>query len=254
MRRARLLLCGLALLPSCSKGEPKKPRTEPWENPAYQTSAKATGSARPAPGSITRYRLNASRTRVSFTLPAKLRTPRGTLGIAGGELEFRAPTYANLQGKITFDLTKLIIEGDAGDDDPERTTRARHWLEVDAAGDRYRSAVFELSSFEVEPGSEKSYPPREPRSGTTILGTARGRLSLHGFRAPLQAAVSVETQSNGLAMTVRSRRPVSIKLEEHDVKPRNARGETVASDLKLLGSEIGREAGLEFELTFEKVP
>ncbi len=245
-QRLLLILSTLALLGSCSKAEPHKPRTEPWQNPAYGLpSGSASAPTKPAVGTRTRYRYDPSASKVVFSLPAKLATPRGSLGAASGELEFTEPNYAKPSARLSFDLASLTLQGAEGAEDPELTRRARDWLEVASEKAHFRAAVFELDSLDLE---------ARPGKSSEASGTLRGRLSLHGFRVPVESLVSVERRADGSRLVVRSVRPLTLKLDEHDIKPRNARGEPVASELKLLGSDIGREARIDFELGFEKLP
>lgn len=248
MRRARVLLLVAALAAACSKREPPKPRTEPWVNPAYL----ASGSAAPAPSRspeqparTEKYALDPAASRIAFSLPAKEATPRGSLRAASGELTFSPVEPARGRARLSFDLTSIEMEGES-EGGTTYTERALQWLELGSAvsaavRERHRHAVFELASAS---GFDQPLGVASKSSGTV-----RGQLDLHGFRVPMELAVEVARGDSG-AVTVRTRRPVTLRLSEHDIAPRGAGGELRSLELPLLGSKVGKEARLELELVF----
>ncbi|HVJ17797.1 MAG TPA: hypothetical protein VM686_20385 [Polyangiaceae bacterium] len=247
MRPLSFLVC-IALAFACSKKEPPKPRTEPWENPAFLTSASASapaGSA--APGSSQRYVLTTSDIR--FSLPAKEQTTHGKLSAASGELFVGQGNFSDARATLNVDLTSLSIEEEAGaGDHGAYTRRALEWLDLGeaqppTARERYGQARFELSGLgRLSEGK---------RSGSW-QATASGQLSLHGFRVPIEQPISFELSAE--KVVIRSQRPLLVKLAEHDLKPRNAQGQLVSTELSLLGTRIGREARVDFELVFAAQP
>ena len=68
------------------------------------------------------------------------------------------------------------------------------------------------------------------------------------IRVPLELPVSFDLAAD--KVVVRSQRPLVVKLSEHDLKPRNAEGRLVSSELGLLGTRVGREARVDVELVF----
>ncbi len=228
---------------ACSKKEPEKQRTEPWQNPAYLSSAaaSATASAASPAGS---YVLSSSSVR--FALPAKEQTPRGTLTAVSGELRLGRGNFSDTKASLDIDLTSLSIdaEQDGGAHDAF-TRRALEWLglgeQVPASERaRHQKARFELTSLEQ---------PTEGKTAGSWQALAKGQLSLHGFRVPVEQPISFELSPD--KVVVRSQRPLIVKLAEHDLGPRNAQGQLVASELGLLGTRIGREIRVEFELVYD---
>jgi hypothetical protein len=51
-------------------------------------------------------------------------------------------------------------------------------------------------------------------------------------------------------IVVQTVRPISVPLSQHDVVPRNSAGVTIASELKLIGPEVGKTANVSFSLQF----
>jgi hypothetical protein len=232
---------------ACDEREPPKARTEPWENPAFRAAATASSIASAAPVAAQRYLLASSDVR--FSLPARERTPQGVISGASGELELGADGVSVARCELRFDMTTLAVraEDDAGDQ-AAYTQRALEWLELGSSvapstRERHRFATLEVSALErVE----------EQRVAASFRATAVGRLSLHGFRVPVEAAITFER--SGDRLVVRSARPLLDKLAEHDLRPRNAEGHLVGSELTLLGTRVGREARVDFQLVFTAAP
>jgi hypothetical protein len=240
--KALVLVLLAAAAGACSKKEPPhEARTEPWENPAYLSSAQPAPQGSAAPGTTQRYTLQSSK--VSFELRAKQQTTRGSLQAVSGTLEV-APDLVSSRANLEFDLTSLGVtsDGDAGDHEAY-TRRALEWLELGeqvpaSTRERHRRATFELSGLERL---------TEGKKAGSWTGFARGQLALHGFRVPIAQAVSFDFSPE--QVVVRSSGAL-IKLAEHDLRPRNAEGQVVATELPLLGTRIGREAKVELELVF----
>jgi hypothetical protein len=247
LKRYLLFFTTTFLVVACRKAEPPKPRTEPWENPAYGTSSSAVASASPSPSAGRKFALDPASSRITFSLPAKGGTPRGSLHEASGTLDFNAANPAASQAELSFDLASIVL--DAASDSPAGATAALDWLELgaevaSATREQHRRATFALSKLSgFGEGLEKPHGK--------AFGSARGELSLHGFRVPLE--VSLEIERRGDELVVRTRKPASIKLAEHDIVPRGPAGERRSQDLALLGATVGKEIKVECELAFRPV-
>lgn len=244
LKPSLLLLTTSFLFAACRKEEPPKPRTEPWENPAYGASSLPSASAAPSHFSGRRYALDPASSRVTFSLPAKGGTPRGSLSQASGTLQYDAANPSASRAELTFDLGSVAL--DAWSDSPAGATTALDWLELgaevpSATREQHRRATFTLSTLSGF-GEGLSKPTGKAN------GLARGELSLHGFRVPLE--VPVEVERRGDELVVRARKPVGIKLAEHDIVPRGPAGERRSQDLGSIGTTVGREIKVECELVF----
>jgi hypothetical protein len=231
-------------LSACRKEEAPKPRTEPWLNPAYGAASTSSGSAPSPAAPKQKYALDPAASRVSFSLPAKGGTPRGTLSQASGTLEFDALKPADSRAELTFDLTSVSLEpwGEGAAD----SSVALDWLELgadvaSAVREQHRRATFVLSK--LTGFAEGLHEP-----GGKSFGSARGELSLHGFRVPLELSLEVERREG--VLLVRTRKPVAIKLAEHDIVPRGPSGERRSQELSLIGTKVGKEIKVECELAF----
>jgi hypothetical protein len=229
-------------LAACRKEEAPKPRTEPWANPAYGASSVA--SAAPSSRAGQKYSLDPAATRLTFSLPAKGGTPRGSLSQTSGTLDFDGANPAASRAELSFDLASITL--DPWSEAPAGSTAALDWLEIgadvaSATREQHRRASFSLSKLSgLGEGLEKPHGKAS--------GSARGELSLHGYRVPLEVLIEVERRGEDLV--VRSRKPFGIKLAEHDIVPRGTAGERRSQDLGALGTTVGKEIKVECELTF----
>lgn len=257
--RARLLAIALAILSfACSKqeGEQKK---DPW------LAAPSTSAARAA--AFSRYRAE-TRCEARVELPAREANPKGTLRVCRGELDIDLLDLQKTQGSIAIDLGSMEMDGDAdGGGANDATRSAQNWLDLgssrpEAERERLRWATFTLTSIEelsTERAAEgkrvKSAEPSEPDSGArtetrNVTFTAKGNLQVHGVRVdvsvPMTAAfhypeaAAPDVRPDHIELT--SRRPLSVSLGTHEIKPRNSQGVVVSADAKLLGASVGRDA------------
>jgi polyisoprenoid-binding protein YceI len=243
--KAFTLLLAIALpLAGCRKQEAPKPRTEPWENPAYGASSVPSSSATPPSALGQKYTLDAAASRVTFSLPAKGGTPRGSLSQASGTLILGSTALTQSRAELSFDLTSITL--DPVGDSAAGSSSALDWLELGtevktAVREQHRRATFVVSKL-------TGFGEGSGKAVGKSLGSARGELSLHGFRVPLEVALEVERQADEIV--VRTRKPLVIKLAEHDIVPRGPAGERRSQDLASLGTTVGREIKVECELSF----
>jgi hypothetical protein len=247
------LALGLALV-QC-RHAPKKPdRTAPW--PA---SASPSASAAPL---LRRLHYGLERGDISFELPARHASPRGKLAHPRGELDVELDDLSHTTGSVAVDLRELVVTRAGGEPDTTNTARALAWLELGhevavEKRDLAANANFLISSLDAghlvaAPNGDRRVPRRELESRWTV----RGELSLHGVRAPVTAEVNLslvpgpDPAAPPVELLIRSRRPLVVSLDTHEIRPRDERGVPVAKDLALLGDDVGTEAKVSFELVF----
>ena len=247
------LVLGFALV-ACQHAPKKPERTAPW--PA---SASPSASAAPL---LRRLHYGLERGDISFELPARHATPRGKLAHPRGDLDVDLDDLSHTTGSVAVDLRELVMTRSGDETDATNTSRALAWLELghgvsvekrDSAG----SATFLIASLDAghlvaAPNGDRRAPRRELESRWTV----RGELSLHGVRAPVTAEATLalvpgpDPSAAPVELVIRSRRPLVISLNTHDIRPRDERGVPVAKDLALLGDDVGTEAKVSFELVF----
>jgi hypothetical protein len=234
---------------------PKKPdRTAPW-------LASASPSASAAP-ELRRLHYGLERGDISFELPARHATPRGKLAHPRGDLDVDLDDLSHTTGSVAFDLRELVITRSGDETDEANTARALAWLELGHGvsvekRDLAANANFLISSLDAghliaAPNGDRRLRRRELESHWTV----RGELSLHGVRAPVTAEVNLtlvpgpDPAAAPAELVIRSRRPLVVSLNTHDIRPRDERGVPVAKELALLGDNVGTEAKVSFELVF----
>ena len=135
------------------------------------------------------------------------------------------------------------------------TTQARDWLDVgsskpEAERSRLRWARFtvtELEQLSLDAGAGEI---------RTIDFSAKGELSLHGFKMDSSAALravfhyagSETPDARPTRLVIQSLRPLVVSLKAHAIEPRDSAGVLIARDIKLLGSKVGHEARVSLDL------
>lgn len=252
--RALLAVIVAAAATGCHRAPKKPDRTAPWP-------ASASPSASSAP-LLRRLHYGLERGDVSFELPARHAVPRGKLPHPRGDLDVDLDDLSRTTGNVAFDLRQLLMAraGDAGD--TTDTSRALAWLELGHGVSEEKRSFAANANFVIEsldaghlvsaPNGDRAVSRRELESHWTV----RGDLSLHGVRAPVTAEVTLslvpgpDPAAPPVQLVIRSRRPLVVSLNTHDIRPRDERGVPVAKDLGLLGDDVGTEAKVSFELVF----
>jgi len=245
----------VAVTAACHRAPPKPERTAPWP-------ASASPSSSNAPAALRRLHYKLGRADIGFELPAKHATPRGKLAHPRADLDVDLDDLSHTTGSIALDLTELTLSRADGTPDDAYTTRALEWLELGRAvaterRDIDRNVTFAISSLDAghlvaAPNGDRRVARRELESHWTV----RGELSLHGVRAPLTADVTltlvpgVDPAGPPAELLIRSRKPLVVNLNTHDIGPRDASGVPIAKDLALMGDKVGSEAKVTFDLAF----
>jgi hypothetical protein len=250
-----MLLCALGLS-HCAKNKPQPERTEPWPAvPSALASAKL-------PTQSVNYEVVAP-SRVWFELGSRTPKIKGEVAAVSGNISLNFSNAADSRATINTDLSALRILSDSDASDVENTTEALNWLglgqgQSPEVRERLRVSTFTLKFVDtngVSLGSLLAHETDATAKTTRRANfTIKGDLLLHGYRVPAQADVELEFAPVPLGsttpdrLTIRSRRPLFISFETHDLKPRDDSGTLVAKDLKNASSRVGRDARLHFEL------
>jgi hypothetical protein len=226
------------------------------------------------------YQLQAQQ-RVDFELRTKTTKISGSFPVVRGSLELDSMHLAKSRGKIEVDLGAIRIEAEDENEHRTYSTTASNWLNLGASIPEATREARRWASFEIGEVSEVSAeaahegrlekraqketdadagaPPGEVRK---VLAKVRGPFSMNQRRMSQDVDVSLSFGYPAAAtpgfppetLVVKSSRAVRVPLEAFGVEPRNAAGIAVASDLKLLGSAVGRLAVVSFALTFRHQP
>ncbi len=273
MRVAAIWLVALAVA-SCSKKEPPPPeRTEPW--PAQPEASTAA--------SVKQTYVIATRGEARIELPTKQQTPKGRLRVARGKLEVDLANLAATRGVVELDVASIEMEESGELSATDATREARNWLNVgssrpEAERERLRWAKFEITAIEDlsasaahagkrekrrreanvdDAGSDAaSSATPEPGEERSVTLTAKGRLTLHGFRVELGVPLRVsfqyendaEPDAKPIAIRIETRRSFPVSLRVHDIVPRDSAGLAIAAKTSWLGTRVGRDARVSLAL------
>jgi hypothetical protein len=221
-QRSAIVVLALALVAvACAdKKSPKPVHTEPWlaHPPA---SAAITDAAVPS----VRYVLG-PRSQIQFELSTKRGKVQGKLASVQGELRIALGALGQSRGELRADLASLSLDDDSPSS-AEWLARAKSALGLTDAGSTAASPV---ASFEVTGLSDLSTEALEPppaRDGggapsRRVRATVEGNLLLNGFRvlkrAPLEAEFGFGRDGAApSAVVIRSRAPLVVSLETHEI-------------------------------------
>lgn len=210
---------------------------------------------------------------VSVRLGKPSRRAKGRLKVAHSELLIRPDDLAATRAQLTFDLSTMRIEEEAPARAPGALTlteQSLQWLRVTPESKalaalrfaRFRvTAVGELSASAVVDG--RAIRRREP--GTVLRRVelrATGDLELHRYRVPYTAALTATfhlpepARAGELPKRVdlSTREPLRIDLVEHEIVPRDAHGNQMASEVDRLRAGQGRIARVSARWTAVPTP
>jgi hypothetical protein len=252
----RVLGCVLALsLAQCNE----KPKTE------LAPAASALSKPRPASAGALVFVVDTKSSVASFTMDAELEKIRGHANAAVlGELSVDLSDIAKSSGLIRLDLDRLAIyqrkrddaSGQFGEEtkNDKQNADMRTWFEIseDTPADvrqGNRWAEFKLT--------ELSAPaPRDIRPGATpehkLTALVKGDFRVHGRVKPRSAQVEIRVLYAGdtaRELSVKTREPLPVPLEEHDVRPRSAFGKLADKTLDALGAKVSKVALVSLEFT-----
>lgn len=266
------------------KDPPAPPeRTEPWR------AAAARSAGTPESGHRVHYRLAPAQA-LDFELRTKTTTITGQFPLIRGSLDVDLMNLENSRAKLEIDAAQVRITTGTDDERLAYSMRAQNWLNLgasipDAVREQRRWATFRLEEVRevqadaahearvdrkrlaalkeraaTDEDAGAGTPPAPPAPAEVRVTRAEiiGSLELNQRRVTEPQAIVLEfwypaSASPGLPpdrIVVRSVRPLTIPLERHQIGPRDAAGMRIASDLKLLGSEVGQTARISVELAF----
>lgn len=154
------------------------------------------------------------------TLEHRGRRARLELPVASGWLEVAADDARTLSGELEFDLSRLALSEAPPELDE---SGARRLLELDQ-GRLQQRASFRILSIPNAEVPQTRAQQGEARRHVVQL-TARGELSLHGFRATREVELELEFElptEPGAApesVTVKTRRSLRLRPETFGIRP-----------------------------------
>ncbi|MFO0725729.1 MAG: YceI family protein [Myxococcota bacterium] len=220
--------------------------------------------AKPATSMAMSYAVDTSSSAVRFLMEAPIEKIYGDVpGGASGELFVDLMDLSKTTGLIKVDLSKLELFqakldektkefGEKSKNDLQNK-HAQAWLEISddtPAEVRAKNAIAELKITAV---GKVSAPDVTKLSGAERKVTAEvtGQLVLHGREVSKTVPVEVSFLFNGdkpSQIRVKTTKPMTVGLEEHDVRPREAFGKLAQKTLAALGNKVAAEVPIELDL------
>ncbi|WP_437478957.1 hypothetical protein WME75_31610 [Sorangium sp. So ce1014] len=258
MRTRPLLLLVLAAVGSgaaACQGEPPPPLA-----PAA-TELKAPEPKAPAAAA---FAIDRPGSKLELAMDAPREKIRGRIeGAAGGTLQVDPADITRTTGLITVDLATLELfqtaVGDDGKPGEEKKSdlqneHARTWLEISKDTPDDVRAKNEKAQFAIRSISTAGEKDLSKLSGAerTVTVTASGDLLLHQRQTPRTVELIATFRYEGdrpAAVTVKTAKPFSVGLAEHDVRPREAFGKLAQKTLEVLSPKVAKEAMVSLELT-----
>jgi polyisoprenoid-binding protein YceI len=259
MRVATLAL-PLYLLVACG-GEPVK---------LAEQAEKLTIEA-PRSGGARRYAIEPATSKLDFDMEAPIEKIRGRVPPTAmtGELFIDPTDLTRTTGLVHVDLRELELFQTMSTDDgksfgpetknPTQNQHAREWLEIgaDAPPEQLqKNALIEFSLLSIKDVSATDLTKLQGKERRVTL-TATGDFLLHQRKASKSVeleATFVWEGDHPTSVTVKSRKPLDIGLDEYDVRPRTGFGKLAAKTLETLAPKVAKAAAISLEFTARLAP
>lgn len=208
--------------------------------------------------------IDTASSKVDFSMDAPQEKIVGHVhGAATGDLQIDFMDVTKSTGLVTVDISGIEIFQAKADKDGKfgeekkveaQNTHARTWLEIspDAPEDkRKENSKVQFSIKSIEATGEKNL--------TKLTGAERkvplkvtGDFLLHGHKAEKVVEAEATFKFDGdkpVSVTVKSVKPFSVNLAEHDVKPRDTFGKLALKTLESLAPKVARDSMVSLDVT-----
>jgi hypothetical protein len=204
----------------------------------------------------------------SIDMPAPKEHIKAGTDAATGTLDIDLTNLANTRGEVKADLTTLSTKTfDDASKDKTQTVHARTWLEVadgeegklpDDVKATNRYAVYAIRSIDNLSATDLTKVPATKDGADevrTVTATTHGEFLIHGHKVDREADVEVQFRyapgspaDKPKSLSIKSKKPLRAKLEEHDVKPRDGLGKIAKGAFNLLGTKVAEVADISLDL------
>jgi hypothetical protein len=204
--------------------------------------------------------------KVTFVMNAALEKIHGEAPDSmTGDLHLNLSDITKSTGLVKADLDKLTLyqqkRANEMDQYSERAKsdkqneHARAWLEIDPKApadtrEKNRWVEFKIEQItNVKPQADITKMPGAERKITAVIV---GDVRLHGRVSKKRAIIEAVFKFAGdkpSSVTIKSTAPMSVGLEEHDVRPREAFGKIAKATLDSLGSKVAKDAPIELQFS-----
>ena len=241
--------------------------TEAPESAADTPSEAAEATKQPAAdtSSASDFVVSTGRSHVDFVMKAPVEHIHGVAkrSVHGG-LRIDPTDISKTSGQIRIDLDKLELFQAVLDEDTgkftEETKNAKQnahmktWFQISKDAPAKMREANRWITLKVNKISKPSANDVTQLQGDArkIKATVEGNFTLHGRTEPKKAAVQATFNYKGDALqsvSIRSVRPVSVSLTQHDIQPRSAFDKLAQKTLAALGQKVADTAPVTFRFT-----
>jgi hypothetical protein len=183
-----------------------------------------------------------------------------------GTLSIDRKDLTKTTGLFEVDLDKLEVfqskqakDGSFPDETKSdlQNEHVRNWMEINPGAkdrEKHKRAQFVLLSVASPSQQDVSAFKNEKRSVDLV---AKGTFILHGRKTAKDVELTVELTFDGdklAAARVRTRKPFTVGLAEHDIHPRDALGSLLEKGLDKLTDKVAKEAPVTLDVTLKAAP
>lgn len=224
-----------------------------------RSQAPAAAAVSPRAQGVHRYAVRAEGV-AGVTLTAPLETIRARATALGGWIDVDGADLRRSRGEIDVDLGTFATSTFGDDRDATQTLHARNWFEIGDGVDDARRERLRWARFRIERVTSSSAPSlaavTATREGDRVVRAVDldvdGVLTVHGIARPQRASLTVRFASGEGgpgSLTVSTRAPLSVRLHDHDVRPRDAGGALITRTLAALGRKVAEVAEVRLSAT-----
>jgi len=198
--------------------------------------------------------------RALFVINAPLEKIKGRTGGVEGTIDLDSMFLNQSKGSFTVDLDTFATNtfGDESKD-TSQTEHMKNWLEIgpdvdDKVRERNRYATFTITSIsDVSVNNVDNIPSTNDERVVTMK--VNGDLLLHGVKSPktIDLWLAFVGKPEEMAfLLIRTVRPFTFSLKEHDIKPRDVTGKFLAGALEKVGQKIDDTVQVSLDLKAAK--
>lgn len=239
------------------------------DKPAAPLAPAATAlvTAKPAAANAVKLAVDPAASKVEFSMAAPAERIQGTVESASagtsGELFVDPADVSKTTGLIAVDISKLVLhhakKADGAADfgalekNDMQNDHARAWLEIsdDTPADIRKTNERVQFSIESIEGSSVTDVTKLTGADREVTLTAKGSFLLHGRKSPKTVELRAVFHYDGDKLTkvaIKTVKPFTVDLDEHDVRPREAFGKLAQKTLQMMSDKVAKEAQVDVDI------
>ena len=228
------------------------------------TATALASSKAPATAEAKTYEIDKASSKVEFMMEAPQEKIRGRVaGATEGELSIDPTNITKTKGRINVDISGIELFQAVADDkgvfatetkSDKQNEHARAWLEIspDTPEDvRATNSKVQFVLSKIE-GASANDITKMTGAERKVTFKATGDFLLHGRKVEKTAEMEATFKYEGdklASVSLKTAKPLTIGLEEHDVKPREAFGKLAQKTLQALSPKVAKDALVSMEFT-----